>query len=80
MLWSNYQPSIKGGESFYTIGAVCLAHSIGTKFLYDEIAVAKTCQDTPSDNKAGLPASHYQYVTLIAGGFGKYNFNQTRSQ
>ncbi len=30
------------GETFYTIGdgAVCLAHSDGTKCLYDEIAVA----------------------------------------
>jgi hypothetical protein len=42
MLWSNNQPSIEGGESFYTIGdsVVCLAHSVGTKSLYDEIAVA----------------------------------------
>jgi hypothetical protein len=38
----NNQPSIKGGESFYTIddGAACLAHSDGTKSLYDKIAVA----------------------------------------
>jgi hypothetical protein len=42
MLQSNNQPSIEGGETFYTIGdgAVCLAHSDGTKYLYDEIAVA----------------------------------------
>jgi hypothetical protein len=38
----NNQPSIKGGESFYTIddGAACLAHSDGTKSLCDKIAVA----------------------------------------
>jgi hypothetical protein len=42
MLKSNNQPSIEGGEPFYTIddGAACLAHSDGTKSLYDEIAVA----------------------------------------
>ncbi len=42
MLWSNNQPSIEGGETFYTIGdsAACLAYSNGTKSLYDEIAVA----------------------------------------
>ncbi len=42
MLLRNNQPSIKGGGSFYTIGdsAACLAHSNGTKSLYDEIAVA----------------------------------------
>ncbi len=36
------KPSIEGGETFYTIGdgAACLAHSIGTKCLYDKIAVA----------------------------------------
>ncbi len=35
-------PSIKSGESYYTIGdgAVCLAHRAGTKSLYDQIAVA----------------------------------------
>ncbi len=56
MLWSNNQPSIKGRESFYTTGngAVCLAHSIGTKFLYDKIAVAYTVQDISSDNISGL--------------------------
>ncbi len=43
MLQSNNQSSIKGGVSFYTIidGAACLAHSSGTKFLYDEIAAAQ---------------------------------------
>jgi hypothetical protein len=42
MLKSNNQPSIQGGETFYTIGdsAACLAHSNGTKSLYDKIAVA----------------------------------------
>jgi hypothetical protein len=42
MLKSNNQPGIKDGETFYTIGdgAACLAHSDGTKSLYDEIAVA----------------------------------------
>ena len=42
MFWSKNQPSIEGGETFYTIGdgAACLAHSDGTKSLYDEVAVA----------------------------------------
>jgi hypothetical protein len=42
MLYSNNQPSIQGGETFYTIGdgAARLAHSDGTKSLYDKIAVA----------------------------------------
>jgi hypothetical protein len=42
MFWSNNQPSIEGGETFYTIrdGAAYLAHSNGTKYLYDKIAVA----------------------------------------
>ncbi len=33
---------MEGGETFYTIGdgAACLAHSDGTKSLYDKIAVA----------------------------------------
>ena len=58
--------------------AVCLAHSIGTKSLCDKIAVAQTAQDILSANIAGLPASRYQCVSLIAGGFEKDNFNQTR--
>jgi hypothetical protein len=57
-----------------------LDHSNGTKSLYDEIAVAYTTQDIfLSDNIAGLPASRYQYASLIAGGFEKDNVNQTRS-
>jgi hypothetical protein len=56
-----------------------LDHSNGTKSLYDEIAVAYTAQDISSDNIAGLPASRYQYASLIAGGFEKDNVNQTRS-
>ncbi len=33
---------VSKGESFYTFGdgAVCLANRIGTKYLYDKIAVA----------------------------------------
>jgi hypothetical protein len=57
-----------------------LAHSNGTKSLYDKIAVAYTAQDISSDNIASLPASRYQYASLIAGGFEKDNVNQTRSQ
>jgi hypothetical protein len=43
MLKSNNQPSLKGGETFYTIGdgAVCLAHSGRTNSLYDKIAVER---------------------------------------
>jgi hypothetical protein len=37
-------------------------------------------QDISSDNKAGLPASCYQYASLIAVGFEKDNANQTRLQ
>jgi hypothetical protein len=42
MLKSNNQLSFEGGESFYTIGdgAVCLAHSVGTKSLYDKKPLA----------------------------------------
>ncbi len=82
MFQSNNQPSIKGGETFYTIGdgAVCLAHSGGTKSLYDKIAVAQTAQDISSANIAGLPNSRNQYASLIAGGFEKDNVNQTCSQ
>jgi len=48
-----------------------LARSNGTKSLYDEIAVAWTAQDISSANIAGLPDSHYQYESLIAGGLRK---------
>jgi hypothetical protein len=54
-----------------------LADSNSTKSLYDKIAVAQTAQDISSDNIAGLPASHYQYGSLIAGGFEKDSVNQT---
>jgi hypothetical protein len=57
-----------------------LAHSNGTKSLYDKIAVAYTAQDISSDNIASLPASRYQYASLIAGGFEKDNVNLKRSQ
>jgi hypothetical protein len=57
-----------------------LAHSNSTKSLYDKIAVAWTVQDISSDSIAGLPTSHYQYASLIAGGFEKDNVNQTCSQ
>jgi hypothetical protein len=69
---------MEGGVSFYTISdvAACLAHSYGTKSLYDEIVY----QNVSSDNIAGLPASCYQYASLIASGFEKDNVNQTRSQ
>jgi hypothetical protein len=62
---------MEGGESFYTIddNAACLAHSNGTKSLYDKIAVAQTDQDISSENIVGLPTSHYQYASLIVGGF-----------
>ncbi len=80
MLQSNNQPSIKGGETIYTIGdgAVCLAYSDGTKSLYDKTAVAYL--DISSANIADQPDSHYQYASLIAGGFEKDNVNQTPSQ
>ena len=54
---------MKGGESFYTMGdgAACLAHSNGTKSLYDEIAVAQFAQDILSANIAGLPDSRYHW-------------------
>ena len=79
--FTHNQPTIKGGETFYTIGdgAVCLAHTSDTKPLYDKIAVAYTAQDIPSANIVGLPDPCYQYVSLIAGGFEKDNVNQTRS-
>jgi hypothetical protein len=57
-----------------------LAHSDGTKSLYDKIAVAYTAQDISSANIGGLPDSCYQYASLIAGGFEKDDINQTRSQ
>jgi hypothetical protein len=57
-----------------------LALSNSTKSLYDKIAVAWTVQDISSDSIAGLPTSHYQYASLIAGGFEKDNINQTCSQ
>jgi hypothetical protein len=44
---------------------LCLAHSNGTKSLYDKIAVAKTAQDISSANIAGLPDSHYQYANTL---------------
>jgi hypothetical protein len=37
-------------------------------------------QDISEGNIAGLPASCYQYASLIAGGFEKDKVNQTRSQ
>ncbi len=82
MLQINNQPSIKGWETFYTMGdgAACLAHSDGTKSLYDEVAVAQSAQDILSANIAGLPDSCYQYASLIAGGFEKDNVNQTGSK
>jgi hypothetical protein len=48
-----------------------LAHSKGTKSLFDEIAVAWTAQDISSANIAGLPDSRYQYASLIVDGFEK---------
>ncbi len=57
----------ESGETFYTIGdgAVCLAHSDGTKSLYDEIAVAYTAQDIPSDCIAGVSNSRYSCASLL---------------
>ena len=79
MLLSNNQPSIEGGETFYTIGdgAACLAHSDGTKSFNDKIAVAKTAQDISSANIAGLPDSLYQYASLIAGCFERQHQSNT---
>jgi hypothetical protein len=57
-----------------------LAHSDGTKSLYDEIAVALTAQDISSANIADLPNYRYQYAPLIAGGFEEDNVNQTSLQ
>jgi hypothetical protein len=82
MLKSNNQPSIKVEESFYTIGvgAVCLAHSNSTKYLYDKIAAAYTAQDIPSDNVLGSPSFCYLCTSLIAGSLEKDTVNQTRLQ
>ena len=85
MLWSNNQPSIESGETFYTIGdgAVCLAHSDGTKSLYDEIAVAWTAQDISSDCIAGVSNSRYSCASLLGANLADWissSVKQTRSQ
>ena len=65
MVWSNNQPSIKCGESFYTIGVIVARGSRqGHQILYDEIAVALSVQDILSGNIVEPP--HFVTRLLVA--------------